>query len=57
MVSKTTLDGGGLKTARGEPLVIDLVKHQPPDAKWEDGFRPVDVAFDECGRLLVVATV
>jgi glucose/arabinose dehydrogenase len=32
---------------------IDLLKHVPPNAKWEDGFRPVDVAFDTCGRLLV----
>ena len=32
---------------------IDLLTHLPPNAKWEDGFRPVDVEFDSCGRLLV----
>jgi glucose/arabinose dehydrogenase len=37
----------------GEP--IDLLAHQAPDANWEDGFRPVDVAFDACGRLLVTS--
>jgi hypothetical protein len=31
----------------------DLLMHQPPNAQWEDGFRPVDVSFDSCGRLLV----
>jgi len=34
---------------------VDLLAHAPPNAKWEDGFRPVDVAFDECGRLLVTS--
>ena len=37
--------------AASEP--IDLLAHVPPDAKWEDGFRPTDVDFDECGRLLL----
>ena len=32
---------------------IDLLAHVPPNAKWESGLRPVDVAFDECGRLYV----
>ena len=32
---------------------IDFLKHNSELAKWDDGFRPVDVAFDECGRLLV----
>ena len=32
---------------------VDLLAHDPPNAQWEDGFRPVDVAFDGCGRLLV----
>ena len=31
----------------------DLLMHTPPNAKWDDGFRPVDVDFDACGRLLV----
>lgn len=31
----------------------DLLMHQPPNAQWNSGFRPVDVDFDECGRLLV----
>jgi glucose/arabinose dehydrogenase len=33
----------------------DLLAHVPPDAKWESGFRPVDVDFDACGRLLVTS--
>ena len=32
---------------------VDLLKHEGNDSKWEDGFRPVDVSFDACGRLLV----
>ena len=32
--------------AAGDP--VDLLAHQPPNAKWEDGFRPVDVDFDAC---------
>lgn len=35
----------------GEPK--DLLSHIPPFARWGDGFRPVDVDFDSCGRLLV----
>lgn len=31
----------------------DLLKHEPPNAKWGWGFRPVDVAFDRCGRLYI----
>ena len=37
----------------GEP--VDLLAHNPPNANWEDGFRPVDVAFDGCGRLIVTS--
>ena len=33
----------------------DLLKHQPPLARWLDGFRPVDVDFDDCGRLIVTS--
>jgi glucose/arabinose dehydrogenase len=33
--------------------VVDLLAHTHPNARWEDGFRPVDVDFDSCGRLLV----
>ena len=32
----------------------DLVKHTPT-AQWPDGFRPVDVSFDTCGRLIVTS--
>jgi hypothetical protein len=39
--------------AIGEP--IDLLSHEPPNAQWEDGFRPVDVEFDICGRLLITS--
>jgi hypothetical protein len=34
---------------------IDLLAHQPPNANWEDGFRPVDVEFDVCGRLIITS--
>ena len=34
---------------------IDILAHVPPNAQWRDGFRPVDVDFDECGRLLVTS--
>lgn len=34
---------------------VDFLAHEPPDAQWEDGFRPVDVDFDDCGRLLVTS--
>jgi len=37
--------------AIGEP--VNLLSHTPPKAQWDDGFRPVDVDFDACGRLLV----
>ena len=39
--------------ATGQP--VDLLAHVPPNAKWETGFRPVDVAFDACGRLIVTS--
>ena len=32
---------------------VDLLSHVPNNAQWESGFRPVDVDFDDCGRLLV----
>lgn len=47
------MDQDGNAPEGAEP--IDLLAHQAPDAKWEDGFRPVDVAFDVCGRLLVTS--
>lgn len=25
----------------------------PPNARWEDGFHPVDLSFDSCGRPVV----
>jgi hypothetical protein len=34
---------------------VDLLAHVPPNAPWEDGFRPVDVDFDDCGRLVVTS--
>jgi len=40
----------------GDPITanpVDLLEHEPPNAQWDDGFRPVDVSFDDCGRLLV----
>lgn len=32
---------------------VALLRHEPPNAKWDDGLRPVDVDFDPCGRLVV----
>ena len=32
---------------------IDILRHDGAGAQWGDGFRPVDVSFDGCGRLLV----
>ena len=43
------LDSDGNKL--GEP--VDLLAHVPPNARWDSGFRPVDVDFDECGRMLL----
>ena len=34
---------------------IDLLYHAGNDAQWGSGFRPVDVDFDDCGRLLVTS--
>lgn len=36
-------------------IPVDVLAHEPPSAKWEDGFRPVDVDFDDCGRLIVTS--
>lgn len=49
------MEGGGAGAGGGGGEPIDLLAHAPPNAQWEDGFRPVDVAFDECGRLLVTS--
>lgn len=40
-------------TVSGDP--VDLLSHQGTDAAWDDGFRPVDVDFDRCGRLVVTS--
>ena len=37
--------------AIGQP--VDFLKHQGTTVQWDDGFRPVGVDFDACGRLLV----
>jgi glucose/arabinose dehydrogenase len=34
---------------------IDFLKHAGKIVVWEDNFRPVDVTFDECGRLLITS--
>jgi glucose/arabinose dehydrogenase len=36
-------------------LPVDLLRSAGCYAKWHDGTRPVDVAFDECGRLWVTS--
>lgn len=33
----------------------DLLRHEGLNDNWSDGFRPVDVSFDACGRLLVTS--
>jgi glucose/arabinose dehydrogenase len=35
--------------------VVDFFAHKPPNATWSDGLRPVDVAFDACGRLYMTS--
>jgi glucose/arabinose dehydrogenase len=48
----TTADGKGVKGGiSANP--VDLLAHEGNNAQWPDGFRPVDVSFDTCGRLLV----
>ena len=32
---------------------VDLLARGGDQAKWSNGFRPVDVDFDDCGRLLI----
>ena len=32
---------------------VDLMAHEGTKKEWTDGFRPVDLDFDRCGRLLV----
>jgi glucose/arabinose dehydrogenase len=34
---------------------VDLLSHNGIGANWSSGVRPVDVSFDECGRLLVTS--
>ena len=44
----------GFKVVRLENAsTVDFLRHAGDDAKWPSGFRPVDVHFDLCGRLLV----
>ena len=40
----------GLPVKGAEP--VDLLAHRGDGAKWPTGMRPVDLTFDECGRLL-----
>lgn len=47
-----TADGTGVEGGIGADPV-DLLQSAGDGAKWSDGFRPVDVSFDACGRLLV----
>jgi glucose/arabinose dehydrogenase len=35
--------------------VVDFFAHQAPNARWNDGLRPVDVTFDACGRLYMTS--
>jgi len=47
------IGGDDGSTVMGDP--IDLLAHEGRDAKWESGFRPVDLDFDDCGRLIVTS--
>jgi len=49
------IDGetGRVRNPNKDP--VDLLAHVPPNAQWEDRFRPVDLVFDKCGRLLVTS--
>jgi glucose/arabinose dehydrogenase len=48
----TTADGTSIAGGE-ESNPVDLLAHSGGGAQWTDGFRPVDVSFDACGRLLV----
>ena len=52
-VSYVKMNAGG--NVPNGTVAEDLLKHMPPNAKWPDGFRPVDVSFDTCGRLIVTS--
>jgi len=47
-----TEDGTGVVGGIGADP-IDFLYAEGESAQWDDGFRPVDVSFDACGRLLV----
>ena len=49
-VVRVPFDGPG-GSPSGE--VIDILSHAGDGAEWPSGVRPVDVQFDQCGRLLV----
>jgi glucose/arabinose dehydrogenase len=49
-----TKDGTGVEGGIGA-TPQDLLFHDGATDKWSDGFRPVDVSFDVCGRLLVTS--
>ena len=34
---------------------MDIMKHGGTGARWASGLRPVDLAFDGCGRLVVTS--
>mmetsp|Transcript_52474 Transcript_52474/g.63216 ORF Transcript_52474/g.63216 Transcript_52474/m.63216 type:complete len:117 (-) Transcript_52474:32-382(-) len=36
-----------------QPIPVDVMWHGGPTARWPSGLRPVDVKFDNCGRLFV----
>ena len=40
----------GLPVSGAKP--VDLLAHRGDGAKWSSGMRPVDLTFDDCGRLL-----
>jgi glucose/arabinose dehydrogenase len=49
-----TKDGTGVEGGIGG-TPQDLLVHEGLTAQWSDGFRPVDLSFDACGRLLVTS--
>ena len=52
-VVRIPMDKNGMPVAGVATEPIDLIKHNGAGAKWPTGFRPVDVVFDTCGRLLI----
>jgi len=51
-VVRVPMSEGGVINGVDTP-VVDVLSSAGSGATWESGFRPVDVKFDRCGRLIV----